>query len=487
MDENALEKKLDFFYQKRYECINFINPSSNTFDEKQSSCNVSVDISNQNLTKRQNALLFQIAEKAKLREKIDALFNGHKLNTSENTPALHTALRTKIGNIDASVYTVIDETISQMSQFVLNLKQNSQHKCITDIVNVGMGGSDLGPRFALEALKRYQDTRFSYHFISDCDPDHLDNVLKKLNPSSTLFIICSKSFTTTETIDNFKSICGWSNRKNYAQTNCIAVTANSKLARKFNIKRIFPIWPWIGGRFSFCSAINLILMIAIGPEKFQEMLSGAASMDKHFKETELKHNLPIILALADIFNINAREGTNRVMLIYSHALSLLVPFVQQLEMESNGKRMSLQGNELSYSTSEIVWGGSGNQAQHAYFQLLCQGTQFTPCDIICVDSKRYKQLDSHAFNVMETLKKDSKSKTNDIKKNIPFSLISLNDITPSTIGSLVALFEHKVFVKSVIWNINPFDQPGVEYAKALMKKRKLTKEPTDIDNETISS
>lgn len=489
MDDCEIEKLLaDLVSIQNNRASSNLYDDSQIFDEHQSICDITIDISSQYLSKKQNSKLYHLAEQSNLSNKIKALFNGKKLNVTEKRPALHMALRSKTNKMDASINILVDETISAMEQFVLKLKNKTNHlKSITDIVNVGIGGSDLGPRFALQALNKFQDPNFNYHFISDCDPDQIESTLNKLNPAHTLFIICSKSFTTVETIDNLKSILAWSNIKNYSQTHCIAVTAKPELAKQHKIQKIFPIWSWVGGRFSFCSSINLILMIAIGPEKFKQVLSGAAAMDKHFKEAKFKHNLPVTLALIDIFNVNVRKGTNRATLVYGHPLSMLVPYIQQLEMESNGKMRSLQGKQLSYATSEIVWGGLGNQAQHAYFQLLCQGTQFTPCDIICIKSNRYQKLRAHASHVMQTFKKGSEIKTGKIKQDVPFTLISINDITPTTIGTLVALYEHKVFVKSVIWNINPFDQPGVEYAKTLEHHRNLTHQSMDTNNEVISS
>lgn len=465
--------ELDKIEKENIDCVEL--SKSGHFDEIQTCCGITVDISSQYLAKKKQSTLLYLLEISGLKKKIEALFNGEELNTTENRSALHTALRSNNYVMKQSVYSSVSSSLKTMEHFVEALRNKTIKtlKDVKNIVNIGMGGSDLGPRFALNALKKFNDSNFAFYFISDCDPDGLEETLGKLDPQSTLFIVCSKSFKTVETIENLRAILFWSGKNNYSETHCVAVTANEQLANQYGIKTIFPIWTWVGGRFSFCSAINLTLMIAIGPDRFKEMLSGAAAMDKHFKNTTFNRNLPVTLGLTDIFNVNARKATNRAVLVYSSLLDMFVPFLQQLEMESNGKMKNLFGKPIKYATSEIIWGGLGNQAQHAYFQLLCQGTQFTPCEIIYIDGKRYEKLNAHAYHVMNAFQNGSKSHSSDIKQDIPFTKIILKDVTPFTIGSLVALYEHKVFVKSVIWNINPFDQPGVEFAKQLSRGKLL--------------
>jgi glucose-6-phosphate isomerase len=437
---------------------------------------IEIDFSGQALSNQQLSLLLKLAKSANLQQKIQDLFTGKKINVSQGQPALHTALRSLNSGeliIDGqNINGLVQETLNKLREYASHLRTyqtnpKTGHE-ITDIVNVGMGGSDLGARLALKALSGEITADFNYHFISDSDPDVLDMTLSTLNPIKTLFIICSKSFITKETLENMHEILSWSKDSDYANKNMLAVTANVGLAKQHGIGTCFTIWPWVCGRYSFFSAMNLLLMIAIGYEKFEAMLLGAQEMDAHVLLSPYDKNMAVMLGLVDILNINGRGANNRALLIYGSRLSEWLPYVQQLEMESNGKTINLQGNSLNYDTAPIVWGGMGNQAQHAYYQLLAEGAHLTPCDIITIKQKRNSRLNEHANRVMYTLRETHQSSSHSpdkIKNQVPFTHLSLESLSPFTLGALVSLFEHKTFVQSVIWDINPFDQPGVEMAK----------------------
>jgi glucose-6-phosphate isomerase len=343
-------------------------------------------------------------------------------------------------------------------------------KPITDIVNIGIGGSMLGPKFCINALTDFIPNYLGFHFISGMDSNEFKSVVKKLNPETTLFIISSKSFTTKETLSNMnKAIC-WINQPKHIDKHFIAVTANIKKTRKFGLNNVLPIWNWIGGRFSVCSAINLITCIAIGFEQFFEMLLGANEMDRHFLNQDFSNNLPVLLALLGIWNNNFIEIHNLLVLIYAYNLRQFVPYLQQLDMESNGKSRDKKGRIVNYATSPIVWGGLANQIQHSYFQLLCEGTQRITADLIsvsCSDNAVNKMCLAHK-NVLskEVNNKNRPNLFSTIK--IPTNHISLINNSPKAIGSLIALYEHKIFTQSVIWNINAFDQPSVELSKKII-------------------
>lgn len=441
-----------------------------------SSCNIHLNYSNQHITNKTLELLFSLAEQCQLQERIHALMRGDKVNYSENRPALHTALRAKnearIWVDDQNVMEQIIDARLKMKLIVdmIRAKQwlGYSGKTITDIVNIGIGGSDLGPRFCLRALASHTSTDFGYHFISDVDPNGFTETVAKLNPETTLFIISSKSFTTKETLYNAKKAKDWINNSEHLSQHFIAVTANPEKAHQFGIQMVLPIWDWVGGRFSLCSAINLITAIAVGFDAFSEMLSGANSMDKHFHDREFNQNLPVILALLGIWNNNFLNIHNLLILTYAQNLEQFVPFIQQLDMESNGKSIDNQGNAVNHITGPIVWGGLGNQAQHSYYQLLCQGTHKITADFITTDTFDDQIINTMCEAKIQVLTGGIHDKIDPharIPGNIALNHIRIKDCTPFTIGELVALYEHKIFTQSVIWNINPFDQPGVESAK----------------------
>jgi glucose-6-phosphate isomerase len=440
------------------------------------SSHIHLDYSNQHITTDTLELLISLADSCCLRDKINALIRGDVVNLSENRPALHTALRaTDDTTILVNSKDIMPEIIAarkKMKGIVEQIRAKNwlgfSGKPINAIVNIGIGGSDLGPRFCLKALEEYTANDMSYHFISDADPNSFKNAVEKLSPETTLFIISSKSFTTQETLYNAKKAMEWIGATKKYERHFIAVTAHIEKAKFFGITTVLPIWEWIGGRYSFCSAINLISAIAIGFENFSKLLAGANNMDKHFQESHFSSNLPVLLALLGIWNNNFLHIHNLLFLTYTQHLEHFVPYIQQLDMESNGKSIDNQGKTVSHATAPIIWGGLGNQAQHSYYQLLCQGTHKVTADFISLNEYSGQIINTMCeakFNVLSRGRHDQENPNGYISGNIPLNHIRIHEFTPFSIGALVALYEHKVFTQSVLWNINPFDQPGVESAK----------------------
>lgn len=441
-----------------------------------SACHITLDYSHQCMTHDTLNLLNQLAQASHLKEKISALMRGDKINLSERRPALHTALR---ASSDDSIWVndvdIMHDVVTARSQmqYISGLIRDKKWqgftgKPITHIINIGIGGSDLGPRFCLKAFADLISQDLHFGFISDVDPTSFNQAVKNLPKETTLFIIASKSFTTQETTHNAHKALAWLGNKNYLTTNCIAVTANIAKAHEFGIKTVLPIWDWVGGRYSLCSAINLITAIAIGYDAFDELLSGARAMDQHFHNTDFASNLPVLLALIGIWNNNFLHRHNLLILTYAQQLEYWVAYVQQLDMESNGKCMDNQGNRVPYATGPVVWGGLGNQAQHSYYQLLCQGTHQMAADFITLDEhsdELINEMCSSKIAVLTTGVNNPNNPNGDIHGNLFLNHLQLTDASPFTIGALVALYEHKVFVQSVIWDINPFDQPGIDSAK----------------------
>lgn len=441
-----------------------------------SACNINLDYSNQRMTNQTLELLLALAESTDLRAKIHALMRGDIVNISENRPALHTALR------ESGETTVIVDGVDVMPDVIHTRKSMQQiseqirskrwlgytGKPVTNIVNIGIGGSDLGPRFCLKAFTDFTSPDLNYYFISDVDPESFKQVVAALEPETTLFIIASKSFTTQETLFNARKAIAWIGDEQRIAHHCIAITANVDKAHQFGIQTILPIWDWVGGRYSLSSAINLITAIAIGFDAFNQMLAGANSMDIHFRDADFNCNLPVLFALIGVWNNNFLHRQSLLMLTYSQRLELFVPFIQQLDMESNGKGIDNQGNKVTHSTGLLIWGGLGNQAQHSYYQLLCQGTHKVAADFITLDTlddELINHMCSDKIRVLTSGVNEIDNPNGHIPGNLPLNHLRIKDASPFTIGALIALYEHKIFTQSVIWNINPFDQPGVESAK----------------------
>lgn len=438
--------------------------------------NVTFDFSKQRINDDILNLLINLAQEVSLAEKIDCLMNGYKLNVSEQKAALHTALRDSTGNpIYIDGFNIMSEVVDTRAKIKLisdSIRNKKWFGCsgkpITDIVNIGMGGSDLGPRLCISALSAYCSEALNYHFISDVDPVSYNSAIARINPETTLFIVSSKSFTTKETMLNASKALKLYAREQDIDQHFIAVTAHPSKAHQLGIKTVLPIWDWVGGRYSFCSAVNLITAIAIGYEQFSELLDGANNIDKHLHQTDFKNNVPVLMGLLGVWNNNFLNIHNLLILAYSKQLEYFIPYVQQLDMESNGKSIDMNGRVVNYATGPIVWGGLGNQAQHSYLQLLCQGTHNCAADFITIQTKENHILNAMCDYKMKVLSEGVQSIDNlngYIPGKMPLTHLSLTDCSPYSLGALVALYEHKVFVQSVVWNINPFDQPGVESAK----------------------
>lgn len=437
---------------------------------------ISLDYRNQRIDDTALYLLLELSQERLLQEKIDALISGNIVNYSEQRPALHTALRALSDKpILVNGQDVMPDILQAQEQMRLISNQiragewlGCTGKVITDIINIGIGGSDLGPKFCLYALSDLTAEHLQYHFISDCDPQAFNRATHRLNPETTLFIISSKSFTTPETLYNAKKALLWLPTAHKGR-HFIAITAHPKRASHYGIRHIIPIWDWVGGRYSVCSAINLITCIAIGFERFLELLIGAQAVDKHFHQTPFAQNIPVLLALLGIWNNNFLHAHNLLVLIYSQLLERFLPYIQQLDMESNGKSIDNLGKNVSYATGPIVWGGPGSQAQHSYYQLLCQGTHKVAIDFITLDGMEQELLYKFAVEKQKMLAYgigNTAQLHHFIPGNISSNHLQLKHISPTSIGALCALYEHKIFTQGVIWDINPFDQPGVESTKS---------------------
>ncbi len=453
---------------------------------------IHIDFTNQRVNNRTIELLIALANERHLPQKILDLIQGKCVNSSEQRPALHTALRaqetTPILVDGRDIIPDILQTRDKMRYISEQIRTGNwlgfSGKPIIDIVNIGIGGSDLGPRFCVQALTKYTATQLNYHFISDVDPDAFMNAVAKLQPETTLFIVASKSFTTKETLYNMQKAIDWLGKEHALGNHLIAVTASIESAQQYGIFHILPLWDWVGGRYSACSAINLITVIAIGFEQFTELLKGANHMDKHFSHAELNTNLPVLLALIGIWNTNFLFIHNLLILTYSKYLAYFVPYIQQLDMESNGKSIDNQGRAVNYNTAPIVWGGLGNQAQHSYYQLLCQGTHKVTLDLVTLKIHEGELIDD-MYQIKKTVLAHGISEADNpngyIPGNTPLNNISLTDCKPCSIGSLIALYEHKTYVQGVIWDINSFDQPGVESAKRSTLNRHVTTRLTSFE------
>jgi len=468
------------------------------------------DFSKQRVTTETLGLLVKLAKEARVADRAERMFAGDKINVSEGRSVLHVALRRSTGPFPGRQFDVMPEVLAtreRMAEFAERLRAGKclGHKGmpIRDVVNIGIGGSDLGPKMMGQALRAMSHPTLGVHYISNLDGAQLAPLLQTLDPRTTLFIVVSKTFTTQETMLNANTARAWL-RANLgeelvSENHFAAVSSKPERAVQFGVSKdlVFPIWDWVGGRYSLWSAVGLALMVAIGPHAFNEMLQGAERMDEHFRTTPFERNLPVIMALIGIWNTNFLGASTLSMLPYNESLKYFPSFLQQLEMESNGKSVSIGGEALDYSTCPIVWGELGNNGQHAFFQLLHQGGRIVPCDFIAAARSDYplpehqEALLSNCFaqsaalafgrtaeEVRAGLEKEQMSakEIDDLVPhrvfagNQPSSTLLLNSLNPATLGSLVALYEHKVFVQGVIWGINSFDQWGVELGKAVASR-----------------
>ncbi|MEM0517035.1 glucose-6-phosphate isomerase [Aequorivita flava] len=441
------------------------------------------DFSKNRITDETISLLLKLAEEVKLKEAIDLQFSGAKINKTEDRAVLHTALR----NFD-SLKPEVKDTLQKMQYFsekiIGGAHKGFSGKSITDVVNVGIGGSHLGPEMVTEALKCYKN-HLNVHFIANIDGDEVAEKLNRLNPETTLFIIVSKSFTTQETLVNASVIRNWfleNTSKDDIQKHFVAVSANVDKAMDFGISadNVFPMPDWVGGRFSLWSAVGLSISCVVGFKNFEAMLFGAFEADKHFKSQPFKKNIPVIMALLSVWYNNFFGAESEAVVPYSHYLHKLVPYLQQAVMESNGKSVDRNGESVNYQTGTIVWGSVGTNAQHAFFQLLHQGTKLIPTDFIGFSEPLHGNLENNnilmanLFAQTEALWEGTQLKTVEstfkhFEGNKPSNTILIKKLTPKNFGSLIALYEHKLFVQGIIWNIFSYDQWGVELGKTVAK------------------
>ena len=469
-----------------------------------------LDFSKNRINEQTLALLIQLAKECKLDAAIKAMFDGEKINVTEGRQVLHTALRNQS---DQSVFVdgedvmpKVRAVLAHMKEFVNQIVSGEWKgftgKEITDVVNIGIGGSDLGPVMVTEALKPYK-TRLNLHFVSNVDGTHIAETLKKVNPETTLFLIASKTFTTQETMANAQSAKDWFLQSGALEADVakhfVALSTNEKGVSAFGIdtKNMFEFWDWVGGRYSLWSAIGLSIALGIGYDNFEELLKGAYEADEHFRTTEFEENIPVILALLGIWYNNFFEAESHAILPYDQYLHRFAAYFQQGDMESNGKYIDRNGNRVDYQTGPIIWGEPGTNGQHAFYQLIHQGTKLIPCDFIAPANSHnpignhHQLLLSNFFAQTEALMngkteeevvaefvKAGKSQE-EIEKlknykvfegNRPTNSILLKEITPRSLGSLIAIYEHKIFVQGIIWNIYSFDQWGVELGKQLASK-----------------
>lgn len=451
-----------------------------------------IDYSKHCITEETIQLLLSVAQSTDLSSAIQELFSGATINWTENNAAMHMALRApanKTYSVEGeNVTKQVHDELQHMQNFVTSLHNGEirgfTDKTIETVINIGIGGSDLGPKLATDALSDFAVSDIDIHFVSNVDINDINSALEKSNPETTLFIISSKSFTTKETLLNAETAVTWL-KKHGCKTpdkHLVAVTANHHAAKAFGVKdeNIFQLREWVGGRYSLWSAIGLPIAIRIGMDHFRDFLSGASSMDQHFCEQALENNLPVILALIDIWYINFFHAETIAVFPYDHSLNMLPAYIGQLIMESNGKQIDKEGNRVEYNTSPVIWGGIGTNAQHAYFQCLHQGTHLTPVDFIVslnnnVGNKNHHQeLVANCLAQSEALMNGQTDTDQAAYKNIPgnrpSTTILLDELSPVTLGSLLCLYEHRCFVQAHIWNINPFDQWGVELGKNLSKQ-----------------
>ena len=469
-----------------------------------SAVGIELDYSKNRITDETLKLLFQLAEDAGLRERIDAMFSGSKINITENRAVLHTALRAPAGAsviVDGqNVVPQVHAVLGRMADFCDRVRSGAWKghtgKRMRNVVNIGIGGSDLGPVMAYEALRHYSQRDMTFRFVSNVDGTDFAEAVRDLDPAETLFIVSSKTFTTLETMTNAQSARAWSlagldGDEKSVSRHFVAVSTNAKEVSKFGIDtaNMFEFWDWVGGRYSMDSAIGLSTMLAIGPENFRAMLSGFHQMDDHFRTAPFKENLPVIMGLLGVWYNDFFGAQTVAVLPYDQYLKRFPAYLQQLTMESNGKHVTFDGAEVKSNTGPIYWGEPGTNGQHSFYQLIHQGTRLIPCDFIAFAlalnplGQHHDMLMANVFAQTEALafgKTPQQVKAEGtpdwlvphrvFEGNRPSNTILATRLTPETLGKLVALYEHSVFTQGVIWNIDSFDQWGVELGKVLAKR-----------------
>ena len=478
-----------------------------------------VDYSKNNINQETVNLLLELADEVGLKNAIESYFSGDTINETENRAVLHTALRANSNdtvfvdgiNVIPEVFSV-KESIQLFSNDVISgTKKGYTNKAFTDVVNIGIGGSDLGPAMVVEALQFYSN-HLNVHFVSNVDGDHVNEIIKKLNPETTLFVIVSKTFTTQETLSNAETIREWflkSAKQEDVSKHFVAVSTNIEKVTNFGINpnNIFPMWDWVGGRFSLWSAVGLTISLAVGFDNFDKLLNGANKMDIHFKETSFDKNIPVVLALISVWYNNFFGAESEAIIPYTQYLQKLAPYLQQGIMESNGKSIGRDGIPVNYQTGTIIWGEPGTNSQHAFFQLIHQGTKLIPTDFIGYKKSLYGNKDHHdklmsnffaqteallmgksEEQVVDEFVKNNLSKEQSefllpykvFKGDNPTNTLLINQLTPESLGSLIALYEHKIYTQGILWNIYSFDQFGVELGKQLASK--ILQEFSNVEN-----
>lgn len=470
-------------------------------------CGLALDYSKNRINDEVMQALFALARETGVEQQRDAMFNGELINTTEGRAVLHTALRNRSDRAifvdNENVMPSVRATLDKMRTFTQRIHEG-QHlgftgKPITDVVSLGIGGSFLGPKIMTEALKPYQQSQVKVHFVANVDGCHIQDVLATVNPSQTLIVMSSKSFTTQETLQNMRSAKRWflanGGSEEHVAKHFIAISSNVRAAVEFGIDadNIFPMWDWVGGRYSLWSAIGLPIALALGFEHFSSLLDGAFDMDEHFRCAPLEQNLPTILALLGVWYRNFFAAQSHVLLPYYHYLRGLPAYVQQLDMESNGKQVAQDGAPLDYDTGPIIWGSEGTNGQHSFHQLIHQSATLIPADFLLPltvpqqDLTHHAMLASNCFGQSQALmqgktfdecyqdlpaslpeeerRRLAQHKT--MPGNRPSNTITFTQLDPYTLGALIALYEHKVFVQGAIWQLNSFDQWGVELGKVL--------------------
>ncbi|WP_396156051.1 glucose-6-phosphate isomerase [Flavobacterium sp.] len=465
-----------------------------------------VDFSKNIINQETFTLLQDLAKEVNLMSAIQSYFSGENINQTENRAVLHTALRAPETatvlvdgkNVLPEVYEVKNKIKSFCNDVISGQRKGYTGKTFTDVVNIGIGGSDLGPAMVVEALQFYKN-HLNVHFVSNVDGDHVNEIIKKINPETTLFVIASKTFTTQETLTNSETIRTWflkSAKQEDVAKHFVAVSTNIQKVTEFGINpdNIFPMWDWVGGRFSLWSAVGLSSSLAVGFDNFDDLLKGAHDMDEHFKTADFDKNIPVVLALLSIWYNNFFGAESEALIPYTQYLQKLAPYLQQGIMESNGKSVGRDGKTVNYQTGTIIWGEPGTNSQHAFFQLIHQGTKLIPTDFIGFIKPLYGNQDHHDklmsnfFAQTEALlhgKTEAQVKAEFEKQNVigekasfllpfkvfkgnkPTNTLLIEKLTPKSLGSLIALYEHKIFVQGIIWNIFSYDQWGVELGKQL--------------------
>jgi len=500
-------KALQAHYQAvRHQPLRALFGSDSTRGERLTAeaAGVYLDYSKNRITDETLALLFQLAEESRLRERIDSMFRGERINVTEKRAVLHVALRAPRGasvvldgeNVVPQVHAVLDKMADFSNRLRSGAWRGHTGARITNVVNIGIGGSDLGPVMAYEALRHYSDRSMTFRFVSNVDGTDFVEATRDLDPAETLFVISSKTFTTLETMTNAHSAREWSlealggDVKAVAR-HFVAVSTNAAEVSKFGIDtaNMFEFWDWVGGRYSMDSAIGLSTMLAIGPENFRAMLEGFRQMDEHFRTAKFERNLPVLMGLLAVWYNDFFGAQTVAVLPYEQYLKRFPAYLQQLTMESNGKRVTLDGTAVDYQTGPVYWGEPGTNGQHSFYQLIHQGTRLIPCDFIAFTTalnplgRHHDMLLANVFAQAEALafgKTPAEVKAEGtpdwlvphrvFEGNRPSSTILLERLTPEALGKLVALYEHSVFTQGAIWDIDSFDQWGVELGKVLAQR-----------------